>query len=263
MTRLGEQTPVERRGVYWMKREDRFVFAGMRGGKVRTCLALASAPPEPSCLVTAGSRHSPQVLIVARVARAMGLPCRVHVPAGADTPETRGAREAGAVVVGHSPGYNTVIVARARQDAEAHPGARLVPFGMECEEAVEQTAGQVSSAAAVLARRWVVPVGSGMTISGVLRGLARHPFDRRPAEVVGVVVGADPSRRLARWRPFFADPVPVRFEMAAVPYHVRVEYSLDDIPLDPVYESKCVPFLSPGDLFWVVGHRDPVPEVTL
>jgi len=25
--------------------------------------------------------------------------------------------------------------------------------------------------------------------------------------------------------------------------------------LDPIFEAKCLPFLQPGDLFWVVGIR--------
>jgi hypothetical protein len=41
-------------------------------------------------------------------------------------------------------------------------------------------------------------------------------------------------------------------------YHTEVECVLGAaaaIPLDPVYEAKCVGFLKPGDLFWIVGRR--------
>ena len=30
---------------------------------------------------------------------------------------------------------------------------------------------------------------------------------------------------------------------------------LGGLALDPYYEAKCVPYLRPGDLFWVVGRR--------
>lgn len=31
--------------------------------------------------------------------------------------------------------------------------------------------------------------------------------------------------------------------------------TFEGVALDPFYEAKCVPFLEPGDLLWVVGHR--------
>jgi len=122
-------TPVQKVGNVWVKRDDLFEVAGASGGKARSCLALAKTAKEG--LVTAGSRHSPQVVIVARIGAAMGLPVRVHVPAGADTPETAMAEESGAEVIRHRAGYNSVICARAREDA-AGRAWRLIPFGMEC-----------------------------------------------------------------------------------------------------------------------------------
>jgi len=41
----------------------------------------------------------------------------------------------------------------------------------------------------------------------------------------------------------------------AAGYHHPVEASLGGLALDPYYEAKCVPYLRPGDLFWVVGRR--------
>ena len=69
-----ELTPVEQRGGLWLKRDDLYRFAGRCGGKVRTCRALAA--PAAVGLVTAGSRSSPQVEIVASVAAELGLRCR-------------------------------------------------------------------------------------------------------------------------------------------------------------------------------------------
>jgi hypothetical protein len=135
------QTPVERRGNVWVKRDDLFSVAGVSGGKVRSCWHLAQGA---TGLVTAGSRSSPQVNIVAHIAKALGIPCRVHTPAGDLSPEVLSAQAAGAEVVQHKAGYNNVIIKRARDDAKAQ-GWREIPFGMECTEAVTQTRGQVSA----------------------------------------------------------------------------------------------------------------------
>jgi hypothetical protein len=31
--------------------------------------------------------------------------------------------------------------------------------------------------------------------------------------------------------------------------------SIAGLSLDPIYEAKCIPFLEPGDVLWVVGIR--------
>ncbi|WP_052721334.1 phage minor capsid protein [Actinoplanes rectilineatus] len=84
-------TPVEEHGGRPVKRDDTFAVGGSRGGKVRTALALIGADGARG-VTTAGSRHSPQVNIVATIAARYGLPCRVHVPSGELTPELRAAR---------------------------------------------------------------------------------------------------------------------------------------------------------------------------
>ncbi|MDR7487184.1 MAG: pyridoxal-phosphate dependent enzyme [Armatimonadota bacterium] len=239
-------TPVEVRDGVYVKRDDLFEVAGVRGGKVRSCWALAQGAEG---LVTAGSRSSPQVNIVAHVARALGLPCRVHTPTGELSPEVAEAAALGAEVVQHRAGYNNVIIARARKDARDR-GWREIPFGMECAEAVKQTRGQVANVPDDVGRI-VVPVGSGMSLAGILHGLADAG---RSVHVVGVVVGADPSKRLDKYAP--ADwRQRVELVPAGVDYHTEVSGELAGLALDPVYEAKCLPFLRAGDLLWVVGRR--------
>lgn len=241
-------TPVERHGAFLVKRDDLFEVAGVRGGKARTCWQLAQGAPG---LVTAGARSSPQVNIVAHIARALGVPCRAHVPSGAIGSEVALARLAGAEIVQHSPGYNTVIVARARADARAR-GWTEIPFGMECQAAVDSTAAQVANLPFGEFQRIVMPVGSGMSLAGVLRGLVSA--GRTSTRVLGVVVGADPSKRLARYAPRGSEAV-LTLVAAGLPYSQRVRASVGELSLDPIYEAKCVRFLFPGDLLWVVGVR--------
>lgn len=252
---LHTDTPTEQHGDLWLKRDDLYTYAGVSGGKVRTCVALAHQARNRgySTLVTAGSRHSPQVEIVAHVGAAMGFVVHCHVPAGVDTPQLASAAAQGAALHRHRPGHNSVIVARARTHA-AECGGYEIPFGMECMAAVEANARQVDTLPALGPRRIVVPVGSGMTLAGITWGFERTDMSGH-LPVLGVVVGADPAKRLDKWaHPLWRRMVTlVRSEHG---YHEHVAATVaGGLVLDPVYEAKCVPYLQPGDLLWIVGRR--------
>lgn len=244
-----EYTPLEEHGGFLVKRDDLWQVAGVGGGKSRAAWHLAQGAPG---VVTAGARQSPQVAIVSSIAQRLGIPCQVHVPEGADTPEIEVARNAGAEVVKHKFGRNSVIVARAREAAE-QTGYRLIPFGMECEGAIEQTASQIGNLPKDI-KRLVVPVGSAMSLAGILRGLERAG---RLGEfpILGVSVGADPTKRLNKWAPAFWEQH-VEIVKSDYPYEEGADITkLGDLELDPIYESKCIPFLREGDILWVVGKR--------
>lgn len=240
-------SPVETHAKIRVKRDDLWRIAGQPGGKARTCWALSQGADG---LVTAGSRQSPQAAIVANIAQRLGVPCRVHTPTGAVTPEMESAADAGAEVVQHRPGHNSVIISRARKDAKAR-GWREIPFGMECQEAVEQTRKQVANLPKGI-KRLVVSVGSGMSLAGILWGLKDTGRD---IPVLGVQVGADPRKRLDKYAPpDWLDCV----ELVAsdLDYHTHApQTQLGTLTLDAVYEAKCLPFLKKGDLLWVVGIR--------
>lgn len=246
-----DKTQVEQRGDIWIKRDDLFVVAGSAGGKARTCLALAQGAVG---LVTAGSRSSPQINIVAGIAHELGIPCRAHTPQGELSPELLLAKKRGAEIIQHKAGYNSVIIARAREDA-AQRGWTEIPFGMECQEAITQTRGQVTKVDDAV--RIVVPVGSGMSLAGILWGLLDQQW---AIPVVGVVVGSDPTKRLDTYA-----PPNWRDMVSLVPsgsdYHVpAATCEFHGINLDPFYEAKASKVVAAGDLFWIVGCRQSVKE---
>jgi 1-aminocyclopropane-1-carboxylate deaminase/D-cysteine desulfhydrase-like pyridoxal-dependent ACC family enzyme len=247
-------TPVQEVAGYLVKRDDLFGAGGSRGGKVRSCLALASSVPDAAGLVTAAARHSPQAAIVAGIARELGLPCAVVHPdaAGELTAELVRAQQLGAELLPVRPGYNSVICARAREQA-GRRGWLEIPFGMECSAAVQQNARQARELPALPApARIVVPVGSGMSLAGILTGM-RQAGNWTP--VLGVMVGADRSRRLDKWAP--SDwRTRARLVHCGLPYAREVSARIGDVELDPIYEAKAVPFLRAGDLFWIVGRRE-------
>lgn len=247
-----EVTPWQLHGHVWVKRDDLYTQAGVQGGKVRTCWQLAQAglAAGDHTLVTAGARSSPQVNIVAQVARELGMGCVAYIPRGQLGAELEAAVAAGADVRRTKAGYNNVLRAAAREHCEANPGCTHIPFGMECQAAVDATAAQVVNIPTHI-RRLVVPVGSGMSLAGILHGLQLHPD--RP-QVLGVVVGAEPAGRLDRWAPPMW-PFMVELQRSNVAYDVHVVAKLGTMDLDPVYEAKCLPYLRKGDGLWCVGVR--------
>lgn len=241
-------TPVEIINGVYCKRDDLFVCNGVAGGKVRTCLALAHGA---AGLVTAGSRSSPQVNIVAHIAQHLGIPARAHTPCGQLLPELVDAQAHGCEIIQETPGHNSVIIARAREDAKAR-GWVEIPFGMECYEAVRQTRGQVRNVPRDV-RRVIMPVGSGMSLAGVLWGLQDAGLSHVP--VVGTVVGASPVKRLEQYAPS-AWRQRVSLQPAGMDYHDAKPGAIGHLMLDPFYEAKAaLTIWQPGDLFWVVGIR--------
>ena len=252
ITNPDELTPVEERDGYFFKRDDLFSIAGVRGGKARTCWYLAQGAKG---LVTAGSRQSPQVNIVAHIAKELGLPCHIHTPRGKLSPELTSAVSTGAKLFQHKAGYNNVIIRRALDDAVS-TGYKYIPFGMDCWEAVRQVKKQVKNIPKE-AKRIVVPVGSAMSLAGILHGLVAHYATlRRNIPVLGVCVGADPTKRLDKYAPDGWKRM-VKLVRSRFDYHKPFPIlEFEGVKLDSIYEAKCQPYIERGDLLWVIGIRE-------
>ena len=250
-------TPIEEHGGILCKREDLFEVAGIRGGKVRACWVLAQGAKG---LVTAGSRQSPQVNIVAQIAKYMKIPCRIHTAKGELGEEVKEAVKTGAELFQWNMGYSNVLACRAREDAKKM-GWTEIPFGMESVVSIACQRNQVVNIPSKV-RRIVVCVGSGMCLSGVLHGMIDHGYESIP--VLGVRVGGGTDKTkfspvLERRLDKFAPPnwrEMVKFEHCGLDYHKFAPVTkLGDLELDPIYEAKCIPFLKKSDLFWVIGIR--------
>lgn len=260
---MDDQTPIEKHGGIFVKRDDLYSMAGIRGGKVRACWHLATRtidgdgllrrPLAPAVgLITASARKSPQAQIVARLSHTLGIPARCHMPQGEKTEEMEDMEEHGGELVQHKAGYNSVIIARALADSAARPGWRYIPFGMEHKAAMDCTRGQVHNIP-VGVRRIVICIGSGMSAAAVLWGLLDAHLS---IPVVGIRIGADPTKRLNKFAPAkWRSMLQVVDVTDRIPYHSSVDARLGPILLDPHYEAKCLEHLERGDLFWVVGIR--------
>jgi len=248
----GEHTPIEKHGENWVKRDDLFNVCGANGSKARAAYYLITTAKEKgfTIITTAGSRKSPQINIVAQICEKLALKFIAHCPEGQLSDELLDAKKHGAEIIQHKAGYNSVIIARAKEYAVSF-GAFEVPFGMMCDEAIEQAANQVYGLPAGI-KRIVIPVGSGMNLAGLLTGLQKAQIN---IPVVGVIVGADPVKTLDSFAPMGWRNMCTLVE-STLDYHDEVvENKFHDIVLDPVYEAKCLQFIEPGDLLWIVGVR--------
>lgn len=241
-------TPVQAHGDYLLKREDLYGLPHARGGKVRAAAHMLAAMPDAAGITTAAIGSAPQVTLAAELAAAHGLPCRIWMPARKDyTPEMTAAEAMGATLVQMPPiAWFNAVNARARDYAQEHGWLHL-PFWMDTEAMVWQTAAQAEALPA-LSGPLVVPVGSGMTLAGVLWGLRAAGAWTR---VVGVLVGADPTRRLDKYAPAgWAE------QCTLVPMVAAPRADVCGVPLDPGYEGLAAHLLRPGRCLWVTGHRD-------
>lgn len=133
------RTPIETHDGYRIKREDAWRYHGASGAKARAMLTIAKGAPG---IISAGARISPQLERAALVAKALGIPARLHTGSGRDTAELTTARRAGATILQHNPARLTVIKARFRADAADHPGWACVPYGMEHPTYLAQVAAE-------------------------------------------------------------------------------------------------------------------------
>jgi len=242
-----EITPIEERSGIFVKRDDLYYFKRVNGGKVRSALRLCDG--EKVGLVTAGSRKSPQVQIISEIAKAKNLPFVAFTPTGKITKEIQFALENGANVEQVYMGFNNNIIKRAKEAASVL-NYRYIPFGMEDEMILPAIEDQVESLKGLKINRIVISIGSGMTLCGILLGMKKFGME---LPVLGVIVGADPRKRLDKYAPDDWESN-VELVKSSLDYHKSYkENNFMGIELDPIYEAKAIPFLRKGDLFWIVG----------
>jgi hypothetical protein len=249
-------SPVQKVDGFWLKREDLWFRGDAHGSKCKVGFKIVGKSPRG--IVGGSHRTSPQAERIALIGKELGVPAHVHTAAAAEeSPVIRRCRELGATIHEHRPGYMNVVLKRAEQHAQKD-GLTLVPWGMECETYVEEVAKQVQNLPwnDPDFERIVVPLGSGMALSGILRGLEKfhQGFPRPP--ILAVSVGSKTfESRLDQYAPenwrIFVDIVESK-----APFDSMIEDYIGEVALDPQYEAKCVPFLKPGDLLWLVAHRD-------
>lgn len=253
----GGFSPVQNIGGIWLKREDLWFRGEAHGSKCKVGFKLV---PQGATAVVGGShRTSPQAERIALIGKELGLPAHVHTAASAEkSPVIKRCIELGATIHEHRPGYMNVVLKRAEEQAASLEGSVLIPWGMECETYVDEISKQVANLPFndPSFERIVVPLGSGMALSGILRGLDKFMAkDVGKPPILAVSVGSETYKaRLDEYAPGWDKLVEIK--KSSYPFDSMVTESIGPVSLDPQYEAKCVEFMEPGDLLWVVAHRD-------
>src|SRR5579871_892241 len=151
----------------------------------------------------------------------------------------RRAREMGASTLPLRGNHVSICFAQAKRAIESMGGAML-PFGLECQEAVTGVAKEAARVPAELCRGTVVLCcGSGVTVAGLLTGLTALP-----ARLIGV----SSRRSLAKIRACierYVTPMPACVDLieALMPYDT-VSTAVCPFPADPHYDLKAWQYLS-------------------
>ena len=257
-------TPIEKVDNIYVKRNDLYTIGKCNGGKAASAYQLLLDAKEKGYkdVVTSGSRYSPQCEIVSNLCEMMDMKCHLVMPKG-DTTKVIETIENNPNSVLHMPygrgSYQNVLNSYAK-NMSIENNYYLIPFGMQCVKNVTLIAEQVANVPKEI-KRIVVPVGSGMTLCGILQGLVN--YNRYDVEVVGVITGGDPTKVIHTFSPKFVKLPKYTLETfypdapkPRIRYATKVEAYIGDIELDKIYEAKCKEFIRDGDLFWIVGKHD-------
>ncbi|HVG19028.1 MAG TPA: pyridoxal-phosphate dependent enzyme [Blastocatellia bacterium] len=150
----------------------------------------------------------------------------------------------------------SISYSRARKYVEGR-GGLMLPFGLECPEAVEGIKQEASRTPAQLIRggTLVLCCGSGVTLAGLLSGLPVLP-----QRVVGISSGRS-LRNIAACVRRYVEAIPECLELhePTMPYSVALSYDCP-FPTHPNYDLKAWKFLVENlrrykepILFWNIG----------
>jgi 1-aminocyclopropane-1-carboxylate deaminase/D-cysteine desulfhydrase-like pyridoxal-dependent ACC family enzyme len=270
-------TPVQKHENIWFKRDDLFlpfrnenVF--INGGKARQALVLilknyqSIVNDHKKGIMTATSVNSPQGVIISYIAKKYGLKCIVGV--GNTTKEIIAKKhellkksiEYGADIhILAKIGYDHVL---AKKLIKLNTGFFLVKFGINYKKHANaifwSNANQVQNIPDKL-DYLVIPVGSALSMAGILRGIKK--YKKSVKKIIGVQVGASRSKVLRSYLPFNFN---TRYTLvnSGIDYAKKIRFE-KPIPLDPIYEAKAYKWMvehlknkKRKTLFWVIGNQD-------
>lgn len=243
-------TPVEKRGDYYFKREDLFTIFDVCGAKARQAYNLIKNSNN-DVICTAGSKTSPQIQIVSNICYHLNKKCYCFTTCGKLTPELEIAKKFGANIVTKDKKWLHInVVIHHLQKFCNENNYFEVPFGMQCWEAVKTTALQVKNIPQNV-HSILITAGSGINLCGVLWGIKLF---KRNIKVKAVSVGIEIKKVLEKYAPENYNEMLTIYK-SSLSYERKIYGEINGIKLDPIYESKCLPFLEKGDLFWIIGKR--------
>ena len=249
-------------GIY-LKRNDLVTFGDCNGGKAQSAakLLVNAVSMGYKKVVTTGSRLSPQCEIVSNLCEYLGIECHLFMPDGKDTTVIENIKQNQHSIL-HRPlkqgSFQNVLCSYADKFAKEHQDVYNIPFGMQNQVNVDTIAQQCQNIPEDV-KRIVVPVGSGMSLCGILQGLVN--YNRTDIEVLGIITGGKDCFKIVNtFKPktpkiqYILEPCMPGLT-SSQRYGHYVNATIGNVVLDSIYEGKCREYIRPGDLFWIVGYH--------
>lgn len=203
---------------------------------------------------------------VSRLGHGLAAVCKEypHMRSLVSYPEKRGAdvpvsiREAGAlgaIVLPLRGNHVSICYSQARKHVEKM-GGRMLPFGMDCLEAVDAIAQEARRTPPEISTGTVVlSAGSGVTLAGLLMGLPN-----RPRKIIAISSGRSIGKIVSCLRKYLPSlPAYVSLREPILPYDVESRADCP-FPAHPNYDLKAWDYLSKNVrrlkqpvLFWNIG----------
>ena len=265
-------TPVEEYNGIFYKRDDKYAPYEnfITGGKIRQCRDLVEKNLDyihekcNSTISTAASVHSPQSPIVSRVAKEFGL--KSIIGFGNTTVEKalkhnmmQKCKELGSelVVLCETQGFNNVIYSKLHKLSETRPMFKIL-FGYAAqshrESIVTRIAEQIEN---VDCDVLYVPVGSGVTLSGILEGARMY---QKKFKIVGLQpFGHDRRKSIHTILEGMTWEYEYDWIMGKYAYNKLFKKNVG-FELDMVYESKSYDMIKfnkdEKSCFWCIGNSN-------
>ena len=273
-------TPVEEYNNILFKRDDKFIpykDISINGGKVRQAISLLTKEYDNikneygSTVATATSVHSPQGIIISRVAKEFGFKSIIGIGGLKDYSNhkliVKCEQFNSEILILSNFGYNTTLYSKLEQ-LQKERKFFIIRFGMNAysnpESILDTTSEQVKNIPDKL-NNLVIPVGSAITAAGILRGI--YLYDKKIKNIYLVqIAGFDRSKTL---NSLVSDDLFTHYNIKYTnilykkhPYSKELIVKFNDNEyLDPIYEAKAFEWLSDNinykeekTLFWIVGN---------
>lgn len=193
-------SPIEEYNSILYKRDDLFApFGKINGGKVRQACALFEknlTKYKRTGVITTTHSKSPQGLIIATVANHYGVECILGVGTNKDIESLRNnprinqaEKQNAKIKIIAKTGYKNAINKGLREQIEKHKYS-LIDFGIteDTDCIFDPISYQVQNLPKDL-DNLIIPVGSGLIFSGILKGLKKYNIN--PKNIYGIMVGKD------------------------------------------------------------------------
>lgn len=272
-----ELTPVEEYGGILYKRDDLYAPYGedfVTGGKIRQCRDLIKMNLDyiheecNSTIATAASIHSPQSVIVSRVAQEFELQSIIGFGNTTVEKATRHkpmkmCEDMGSelIVLSESQGFNNVLYSNLNKLSKTRQ-MFIVLFGYAVKtdraSIIDRIAEQVEN---IECETLYVPLGSGMTFTGILEGIKM--FNKQFRVVALQPFGYDRRKEIfynlsgMQWDYVF------EYRVGDYRYH-KLQKKNVGFELDMIYESKSHEMMEEmivsreKNCFWVIGNSNTI-----